>query len=61
MDKKEYIKVLTDQIRCKMARPAVAREIGDHIEDQAMAFMSEGMNRSERKTAGSLFGIRRKV
>lgn len=51
MDKKEYIKVLTDQIRCKMARPAVAREIGDHIEDQAMAFMSEGMNRAEAEAA----------
>lgn len=51
MDKKEYIKVLTDQIRCKMARPAVAREIGDHIEDQTAAFMSEGMNRAEAETA----------
>ena len=42
MDKKEYIKILTDQIRCKIARPAVAREIGDHIEDQTRAFCERG-------------------
>lgn len=51
MDKKEYIKILTDQIRCKIARPAVAREIGDHIEDQTRAFVSEGMNQAEAEAA----------
>ena len=51
MNKEEYIKTLTDQIRCKMARPEVAREIEDHIEDQTRAFMSEGMNRQEAESA----------
>ena len=53
MDKKEYIKILTDQIRCKIARPAVAREIGDHIEDQTRAFVSEGMNQAEAEAEGN--------
>lgn len=47
MNKDEYLKILTDQIRCTMARPEVARELGDHIEDQTRAFMSEGMSRQE--------------
>lgn len=51
MNKEEYIKTLTEQIRCKMARPEVAREIGDHIEDQTRAFMSEGMSRQEAESA----------
>ena len=51
MNKEEYIKTLTDQIRCKMARPEVARELEDHIEDQTRAFMSEGMSRQEAESA----------
>ena len=51
MNKEEYIKTLTDQMRCKMARPEVAREIEDHIEDQTRVFMSEGMNRQEAESA----------
>lgn len=51
MNKEEYIKTLTDQIRCKMVRPKVARELGDHIEDQTRAFMSEGMSRQEAENA----------
>ena len=51
MNKEEYIRSLTEQIRCKMARPEVAREIGDHIEDQTRAFMSEGMSRQEAESA----------
>ena len=34
-----------------MARPGVAREIGDHIEDQTRAFMGEGMSRQEAESA----------
>ena len=34
-----------------MARPEVARELGDHIEDQTRAFMSEGMSRQEAEKA----------
>ena len=51
MNKEEYIRTLTEQIRCKMARPGVAREIGDHIEDQTRAFMGEGMSRQEAESA----------
>lgn len=51
MNKEEYIKILTDQIRCKMARPEVARELEDHIEDQTRAFMSEGLDRIEAEKA----------
>ena len=51
MNKEEYIRTLTEQIRCKMARPEVAREIGDHIEDQTRAFMGEGMSRQEAESA----------
>ena len=51
MNKDEYLKILTDQIRCTMARPEVARELGDHIEDQTRAFMSEGMSRQEAEKA----------
>ena len=51
MNKEEYIKTLTDQIRCKMVRPEVARELEDHIEDQTRAFMSEGMSRQEAESA----------
>ena len=51
MNKQEYIRTLTEQIRCKMARPGVAREIGDHIEDQTRAFMGEGMSRQEAESA----------
>ena len=51
MNKEEYIRTLTEQIRCKMARPGVAREIGDHIEDQIRAFMGEGMSRQEAESA----------
>ena len=51
MNKDEYIKILTDQIRCKMARPEVARELEDHIEDQTRAFMSEGLERIEAEKA----------
>ena len=51
MNKQEYITILTDQIRCKMACPEVARELEDHIEDQTRAFMSEGLDRAEAEEA----------
>lgn len=47
MRTEEYLRTLTDQIRCKMAREEIAEEMSGHIEDQTRAFMSEGMERGE--------------
>lgn len=42
MNREEYLKTLTEQIRCKKARAAVAEEIQAHIEDQKQAYLSSG-------------------
>lgn len=47
MRAEEYLTILTDQIRCRMARKAVREEIRCHIEDQTAAFLSEGMEQAE--------------
>ncbi len=39
----EFIKTLTEQIRCVKAREGVAREVSDHILDQAAAYEESGM------------------
>lgn len=51
MKEEKYLQVLTEQIRCKMAREAVEEEIRCHIEDQKAAFMSEGMEAEEAEKA----------
>lgn len=51
MKKEEYLKILTDQIRCRMARKEVEDEIRGHIEDQTRDFLSEGMERDEAEAA----------
>ena len=51
MRAEEYLTILTDQIRCKMARGAVREEIRCHIEDQTAAFLSEGMEQAEAEEA----------
>lgn len=38
----EFIRNVTGQIRCVRARDGVARELSDHIEDQAAAYEAEG-------------------
>lgn len=38
----EYIRSVTEQIRCVKAREGVARELSDHIEDQAAAYEAAG-------------------
>ena len=47
MRAEEYLTILTDQIRCRMARKAVREESRCHIEDQTAAFLSEGMEQAE--------------
>ena len=39
----EFIKTLTEQMRCVKARDGVARELADHITDQAEMYEREGM------------------
>ena len=51
MKAEEYLSVLTDQMRCKMAREAVRDELLCPIEDQKTAFISEGMEKSEAEEA----------
>lgn len=47
MDRQEYIKLLTEQIRCKKALPLVTGELEVHIEEQKRDFMAEGMSERE--------------
>ncbi len=42
----EFLKTITDQIRCVKARDGVAREIKDHILDQAAAYEKSGDDHS---------------
>lgn len=43
MNREEYLKMVTEQMRCEKARKMVADEIGGHIDDQAEAFTFMGM------------------
>lgn len=43
MKQQEYLETLTEQLRCKKARPMVEEEIRSHIEDQKCAYMADGM------------------
>lgn len=47
MKKEEYLKTVTEQIRCEKARSKIAREMGSHIEEQKLEYMSEGMEVEE--------------
>lgn len=51
MRKEEYLQILTEQIRCKMARPGIEAEIRQHIEDQEEAYLCSGMNALEAEEA----------
>lgn len=43
----EFIKTLTEQIRCAKARGGVARELSNHIIDQTKAYEQSGMEHGE--------------
>lgn len=47
MNKEEYLKTVTEQMRCEKARQMVADEIAGHIDDQAEAFTEMGMDAGE--------------
>lgn len=51
MDRRNYIEILSGQIRCKRAVPLVTRELEGHIEEQKEAFMAEGMTEREAEEA----------
>lgn len=54
MKKEEFLKTMTDQIRCRMARNAVREEYSAHIEDQIQDFINSGMEREEAEEAAVL-------
>lgn len=45
MELHEYLDTLSEQIRCKKARPMVVEEIENHINDQAEAYIKDGMEK----------------
>lgn len=51
MDRRNYMKLLTEQIRCKRALPLVTRELELHIEEQKEDFLAEGMTEREAEEA----------
>lgn len=47
MELHEYLDTLSEQIRCKKARPMIIEEIENHINDQAEAYIKDGMKKDE--------------
>ena len=47
MQKEEYLKLVTEQIRCREAREPVREELEQHILDQAEEFCKEGLTEDE--------------
>lgn len=48
----EYLNILLEQIRCRKAKPAIEKEMRDHIEDEAAVLAAGGMEETEAlKTA----------
>ncbi len=45
--KREYIELVTEQMRCKKARDMVAKELSDHIEDQTEVYEEFGLSHEE--------------
>ena len=39
MNRREYLKTITEQIRCEKAREGIAKELNGHIEDQKETFL----------------------
>ena len=51
MERRDYLELMTGQIRCRKMCPVIAREVEDHFEDQKQAFMAEGMTEEEAEKA----------
>ena len=51
MDRRNYLEILSEQIRCKRALPLVTGELEVHIDEQKADFMTEGMTEREAEEA----------
>lgn len=51
MNQHDYLRILTEQIRCERARPMIEEEFQEHIEEQKLDFMAEGMTEHEAEEA----------
>ena len=51
MTRLDYLKLLTEQIRCKKARLMIEEEYQAHIDDQKLDFMAQGMSEAEAEEA----------
>ncbi len=51
MDRRNYLELLSSQIRCKRAVPLVTEELEAHIEEQKADFLAEGMTEREAEAA----------
>ena len=47
MKKEEYLRCVTDQIRCKKACPGIEKELEDHITDQVEMYLKKGMTEEQ--------------
>ena len=50
MNRREYLKTITEQIRCEK-QEGIAKELNGHIEDQKETFLKEGMTETEAEEA----------
>lgn len=46
-----FLRSVLAEVRWKQAHKSIARELGDHVEDQARAFVAEGMDEPEAERA----------
>lgn len=51
LDRRDYMKILSDQMRWKKAVPIVTKELETHIEEQKKDFMADGMSDYEAEMA----------
>lgn len=51
MSIEEYLRVVTEQIRCRQAREAIREEMKGHLEDQMEECMKSGMGREEAEAS----------
>lgn len=51
MKTEEFLDLLTQQIRCKIAREPIRREFQNHMEEQMECFLSSGMKKADAEKA----------
>lgn len=49
MNMHDYLMTVSEQIRCQRAWPMIEKELRDHIEDQKIDCMAEGMTEKKRR------------